>query len=152
MSTPSSSHLWDLGPRQYLFYRQHGVNPLSPLSTVAVHISVPSTAAESATTAIVTPLNPSLVLNAFAASIFMIQCGHGCSKLIRLLVMIVYRSVSVCCCCCCCCSLGLIQLKIPRKLEQRYRYSRTQAPGCDGMAAVVHGGVVQHQGHDTSLT
>ena len=54
-------------------------NPLSPLSTTAVHITVPSTAAKSGTVAIVT-LNHSLVLTAFCLEFY--DFGHGCSKLI----------------------------------------------------------------------
>ena len=53
-------------------------NPLSPLSTAAVLIRVPSTAAESGTTAIVT-VNQSLVLTAFCLDFY--HFGRGCSKL-----------------------------------------------------------------------
>ena len=55
------------------------IDILSPLSTTAVHILVPSTTTESGTTAIVT-LNQSLVLTTFCLDFY--DFGHGCSELI----------------------------------------------------------------------
>ena len=56
---------------------QHFTKKINPLSTTAVHILVPSTAAESGTTAIVA-LSHSLVLTAFCLNFY--DFGHACSK------------------------------------------------------------------------
>ena len=67
---------------------------------------MPSTAAESGTTAIVA-LSHSLVLTAFFLNFY--DFGHACSKPITGSD---YHSVSINICVC----LGLIQLKIPKKI------------------------------------
>ena len=65
-------------PTALLFLILFLFNPLSPLSTAAGLIRVPSTAAESGTTATVT-VNQSLVLAAFCLDFYHFGCG--CSKL-----------------------------------------------------------------------